>query len=154
MNVSLFLKKILYLLKKSRKSLLLLLIIPLIYLIYLYTILDLYADKYQLLSPAFSPIRRGIPFYILLSYSAFFLYLYFSIKLCLKIQIFKFIFYPYIYCIAFWCSMSCVMIIRTDFYGFYVILFPLWLSLAIILAIIGLIQDIKIFKNTVIPEKI
>lgn len=154
MNVRSFLKNFLYLLKKSRKSLLLLLIIPLLYIVYSKTILDPYEDKYHLLSFAFSPIKKGILGYILLTYPVFFAFVYFAINWCKKIQILKCIFYPYTFIAIFCQSMPCIMIIRTDFYGFYVILFPFWFALTVILAIIGLIQDIKIFKNTEIPKEI
>ena len=153
MDIKNIINKCSFLLKRNKFNYLLLIILTIIYYLYLNQIVIPYGRIHDILIDENTlPAQAHMPEYIMLSYPTYMTYILVSFWIGIKIYFIRFLIYPILLNLYFWGSMYCIMSYGVEYIWLYIVTYPVLLSIAIIFAIIGLIQDIKTFKNTTVPE--
>lgn len=88
----------------------------------------------------------------MLSYPTYLIYVLISFAICMKINFIRFIIYPILLHLYFCGSIYCVMSHGVEYIWLYILTYPFLLSIAITFAILGLLLDIKTYKNTTVPD--
>lgn len=153
MDIKNIINKCSFLLKRNKFNYLLLIILTIVYYLYLNQIVIPYGRIHDILIDENTlPAQAHMPEYIMLSYPTYMTYILVSFWIGIKIYFIRFLIYPILLNLYFWGSMYCIMSHGVEYIWLYIVTYPVLLSIAIIFAIIGLIQDIKTFKNTTVPN--
>lgn len=153
MNIRNSINKCSFLFKKNKVNVFLLIISTIVYYLYLLKIVIPYGIKYNILGDENTlPAQGHMPEYIMLSYPTYLVYVLISFGVSIKINFIRFIVYPILLHLYFGGSVYCVMSHGVEYIWLYILTYPFLLFIAIIFAILGLILDIKTYKNTVVPD--
>ncbi len=148
MNLKLYWNKFVFLLNKNKKSLFLLFLIALSYFTYLSSVVQFYGTKYNIIvGEGLTQDKSHLIIYVLLTVLTFIIYIIVSIYIILKMNFFRFIVFPILFCSYIHSSIYCSFAISSSLFWLYIIGFPILFTIFCLLIITGLIKDILTIKR-------
>ena len=148
MNLKLYWNKFIFLLNKNKKSLFFLFLIALSYFTYLSSVVQFYGTKYNIIvGEGLTQDQSHLFIYVLLTVPTFIIYIIVSIYMILKMNFFRFIVFPILFCSYIHSSIYCSFAISSSFFWLYIIGFPILFTIFCLLIITGLIKDILTIKG-------
>lgn len=148
MNLKLYWNKFIFLLNENKKLLFFLFLIALSYFTYLSSVVQFYGTKYNIIvGEGLTQDQSHLFIYVLLTVPTFIIYIIVSIYMILKMNFFRFIVFPILFCSYIHSSIYCSFAISSSFFWLYIIGFPILFTIFCLLIITGLIKDILTIKG-------
>ena len=148
MKLKLYWNKFIFLLNKNKSLLFWLFLIALSYFTYLSSVVQFYGTKYNILvGEGLNPDPSHMPIYILLTIPTFIIYVIVTIYMTLKLNFFRCIVFPILFCSYLYSLIYCTFAISSSFFWLYIIGFPILFTIFCLLIITGLIKDILTIKR-------
>ncbi|DAA95738.1 TPA: hypothetical protein CPT80_06445 [Candidatus Gastranaerophilales bacterium HUM_9] len=148
MKLKLYWNKFIFLLNKNKSLLFWLFLIALSYFTYLSSVVQFYGTKYNILvGEGLNPDPSHMPIYILLTIPTFIIYVIVTIYMTLKLNFFRCIVFPILFCSYLYALIYCSYTINSYFLWLYILGFPILFTIFCLLIIIGLIKDILTIKR-------